>query len=111
MAFNQVLVRLFVAVGPGVFHAVLFFKAFNLAVTKHGKAGHCCHQSADTKILVALTKLSYGSFFVRVVHKVYITLENLRVKGNCVFYSLSVFVVFFLFEHVHKGRVINAVHA
>ena len=106
----KILARLFVLVSFGVFHSVFLGKAFNLAVTEHRKARHSNHQSTDTKIFVAITKLGNGSFLIRIVHKVYIALKNLRIKGDCIFYRLTVFLIFFFFEHVHKGRVVNAVH-
>ena len=74
VAVYQAFVGLFVAVGSRVFHSVFFFKAFDLAVAEHRKSGHRDHKSADAKVLVALSELRHGGFFVGIVHEVYVAL-------------------------------------
>ena len=74
VAVDQAFVGLFVAVGSRVFHSVLFFKAFDLAVAEHRQSRHCDHKSADAKVLVALSELRHGGFLVGVVHEVYVAL-------------------------------------
>ena len=107
---NKPLVRFFVFIGFCIFHAVLFFKAFNLSVTEHWEPRHSNHECTYSKIFVAFSKLCYGCFLIRIVHEVYVALKNLRIKGDCVFYSVTVFLVFFFFKHVHECTVVNAVH-
>ena len=79
-------------------------------MSEHWESRHCYHEGTYTKVFVSVTKLSKSSFFVRVIHKVYVTLKNLRIKGDCIFYCVAVFLVFLFFEHVHECRVINTVH-
>ena len=110
VTFYQIIPWLFILVGFCIFHAVFFCVAFNLTVAKHWKARHSNHKSTAAKIFITITKLSNCSLFIRIVHKVYITFKNLWVKGDCIFYSLSVFLVFFFFKHVHKSRIVNTMH-
>ena len=99
---HESFVNLFILVCACIFHSVFFFKAFKLTVSKHRKTWHCDHESADSKVFVSLSELCNCSFFIRIVHEVYIALENLRVKFDCVFYSVPVFLVFLFLEHVHE---------
>ena len=108
---HQSFVNLFVLVCTGIFHSVFFLVAFKLTVTEHWKTRHCDHQSADTKIFVSASKLGDCCFFIRIVHEVYVALEDLRIKLDGVFYGVAVLLVLFLFKHVHEGGIINAVHA
>ena len=110
MAVNQVIIWSFIPIRLLIFHSVFFGEAFNLTMPEHRQARHCYHKRTDTEILVAFSELSYGSFFVGVVHKVDETAQNLRIKFKRVLDRLAVFVVLFFFEHVHKRAVINAVH-
>ena len=107
----EVLVRSFVFIRLGEFHTVFFGKAFNLSVTEHRKSRHCNHKRTDAEVFVVLAELRNGSVFVRIVHKVYVAFENLRIKFNRVLYGITVFLVFLFFEHIHKRRVVNAVHS
>ena len=108
---HKSLVRSLVAVCPRVLHSVLFLESLYLAVTEHGKTGHGNHQRADTEIFVSLTELSHSSLLVGIVHEVHESLQNLRVKLDCVLNRVSVLLVLFLLEHVHECGVVDAVHS
>ena len=111
VAVDEILIGRFVAVSPRVFHAVFFFKALDLTVTEHRQARHCRHKSANAEIFVAFSELCDRRFFIGVVHEVDISLQNLRVKIDCVFDRLAIFVIFFFFEHVHERRIVDSVHS
>ena len=107
----KILTWFFIFIRFCILHTVFFGKSFDLTMSEHWKTWHCYHQGADTKVFIAITELGNCSFFIRIVHKVYISLENLRVKINCIFDSITIFLIFFFFEHVHESRIVNTMHS
>ncbi len=108
---HQPAVRLLVAVGAAVLHAVLLGEALDLAVAEHRQAGHRRQQRADAEVLVALAELVDGRPLVRVVHEVDEALQHLGVELDRVLDDPPVPGVLLVAEHVHEGAVVDAVHA
>ncbi len=101
----------FIPIGAVIFHAVFLGITLDLPMPKHGQPWHGNHHCTNTKVFIAFAKLFYRSFFIWVIHKVNVALENLRVVNQCVFNQLAIFIVFFVAQHVHKRTVIHAMHA
>ncbi|MBA7659949.1 hypothetical protein ES703_67945 [subsurface metagenome] len=75
------------------------------------QSGHGSHHKADPEVFVALTELHNSGFFIRVVHKIYIALQNLRIKLQGIFYQAAVILILFILQHIHEGAVIDPVHS
>ncbi len=111
VALHQVAVGLLIPVGAPVLHAVLFGKALDLAVAEHGQAGQGGHQGADAKVLVPFAKLGHGRFLVGVVHEIDEPLQDLGVEFERVLDDRAVLGIVLVPQHVHKGAVVDPVHA
>ena len=110
MTIHKILVRSFILVCLGEFHAVFFGKPFNLPVPEHRKTRHRNHQGTDTEIFVVLSELRNRRVLVWIVHKVYVAFQDLRVKFYRVLNGITIFLVFLFFEHIHESGIVNAVH-
>ena len=110
MTCDEAFVGNFISICARIFHAVLFFEAFDLAVTEHRKSGHRNHECTHAEIFIALAELSDGGLFVGIVEEVDKALEHLRIEAQRIFYRIAVFLIFFFFEHIHERAVVDAVH-
>ncbi len=110
MGTNQLSMGFFIPVCLTVFHTIFLTIAFYLPMAEHRKSRHGGEECADSYVLVAISKLGIGGFFIRVVHEVYITLKDFRIKENGVFYGVTILLVVFIFQHVHESTVVNPVH-
>jgi len=78
---------------------------------EHRETRHGGKQRADPEVFVTFPKLLHSRLFIRVVHEINITFEDLWIVHQRVFDQQSVFFVFFVAEHMHEGTVVNPVHA
>ncbi len=111
VALDQGLVGSLVAIGPAVLHAVLLHEALDLAMADHRRAGHRGEEGADAEILVAVAELRDRRFLVRVAHEIDEALEDLLVEFLGVLDGQAIERVLLVLEHVHEGRVVDAVHS
>ncbi len=110
MAVNQVLVRALLVISPAVFHSIFFGKTLYLTVPEHGQTGHGCHQGADAKVFITFAKLVHCGAFIRVIHEIDVTLEDLRVKFQGVLHQRAVLGIILISQQVHKRAVVHPVH-
>ena len=110
MLINKPLVWFFIVVCPLILHTIFFPVAFDLAVSYHRQARKSGEKSSYSEVSVIRAKLGDGSIFVRVIHEVYISLENLWFKLQSLFDGISIFLVLLILEHVHECAVIYTVH-
>ena len=102
VAGDEFEIRLFVPVGPDIFHAVFFGKTFHLAMTEHGKTRQCCEQSRCAEVAVVPAELIHSGFLVGIVHEVDIALQDARIKSQGFLHHGPVFIVLSVPEHVHE---------
>ena len=105
------LVRLLVPVCPPVLHAVLLLQTLYLAMAEHRQTGQRGEYGADGEVAVAVAELCDRGLLVGVVHEVHIALEDLGFEDQGVLDRHAVLLVLLVLEHVHEGRVVDAVHA
>ena len=111
VALDEPVVGGFVVAGALVLHAVLFGEAFDLAVAEHGQSGEGGHHDRHAEAFVALAELVNCRAFIGIRHEVNVTLEDVRIELNSFFDDITVLGVLLVAQHVHEGRVVDAVHA
>src|SRR5438270_258339 len=104
-------IRRFFMIGTPVLHPVALGEAFHLSMTEHGKHGQGGHHRTNAEVLVALPVLVYGGALVRIVHEVDVAIENLGIELDGVFEHAAVVRVLLVAQHVHKGAVVDPMHA
>ena len=111
MPVYQPLIGFFVPLRAGKFHSVLFIKSFDLSVTDHRQSRHGRQKQADSEVFIAFSELFGGGFFVGIVHEIDVPFKNVGIKLQRFPNQITVFRVFFFFEHIHESAVVNAVHS